>query len=140
MRLRIVAPLEVVIDEEGVTALRAEDASGSFGILAGHAPFLTTLATTVVRWTGATGTRRYCAVRNGVLSVTDGSTIAIATREAVVGDELAVLDRQVISRFEADREAERAERIEGTRLQLDAIRKIVAHLQSTGSGSGGSFA
>ncbi|MDR3375928.1 MAG: F0F1 ATP synthase subunit epsilon [Ancalomicrobiaceae bacterium] len=140
MRLRIVTPLNALIDEEGVTALRAEDASGSFGILAGHAPFLTTLATTVVRWTGANGVRHYCAVRNGVLSMTDGNTIAIATREAIVGDDLAELDRQVISRFEADLEAERVERFEGTRLQLDAIRKIVAHLQSPGSGSGGPFA
>jgi F-type H+-transporting ATPase subunit epsilon len=33
MRLRIVTPLSVVIDEDGVLALRAEDATGSFGIL-----------------------------------------------------------------------------------------------------------
>jgi len=140
MKLRIVTPLDVVVNEDGVTALRAEDASGSFGILAGHAPFLTTLATTVVRWTDATGARRYCAVRNGVLSVADGVTISIATRAAVAGDDLDVLDRQVIARFQADLEAERVERFEGTRLQLDAIRKIVAHLQPARSGGGGTFA
>ena len=33
MRLRIITPLAVVVDEDGVLALRAEDASGSFGIL-----------------------------------------------------------------------------------------------------------
>ena len=33
MRLRIITPLSVVVDEDGVLALRAEDASGSFGIL-----------------------------------------------------------------------------------------------------------
>ncbi len=140
MKLRIVTPLDVVIDEDGVTALRAEDASGSFGILAGHAPFLTTLATTVVRWTSATGSRHYCAVRNGVLSVAEGNAISIATRVAVAGDDLGVLDRQVIARFEADLEAERVERFEGARLQLDAIRKIVAHLQPPGSGSGATWA
>jgi F-type H+-transporting ATPase subunit epsilon len=42
MRLRIVTPLSIVVDEDA-SALRAEDASGSFGILQGHAPFLTAL-------------------------------------------------------------------------------------------------
>ena len=32
MRLRIITPLSVVVDEDGVLALRAEDATGSFGI------------------------------------------------------------------------------------------------------------
>ncbi len=43
MRLRIVTPLAVVVDESDVTALRAEDESGSFGILPHHADFLTSL-------------------------------------------------------------------------------------------------
>ena len=55
MKLRIVTPLDVPVDEDGVTALRAEDPSGSFGILQGHADFLTCLVTGVVRWTGQDG-------------------------------------------------------------------------------------
>ena len=43
MRLRIVTPLSVVVDEDA-DSLRAQDASGSFGIRSGHAPFLTALA------------------------------------------------------------------------------------------------
>ena len=54
MRLRIITPLSVVVDEE-IDTLRAEDASGSFGVLAGHAPFLTALTTSIVSWrTGGT--------------------------------------------------------------------------------------
>jgi F-type H+-transporting ATPase subunit epsilon len=49
MRLRIVTPLSVVVDED-IDSLRAEDASGSFGIMAGHAPFLTALAISIVSW------------------------------------------------------------------------------------------
>ncbi|TWC78335.1 ATP synthase delta/epsilon subunit-like protein [Rhizobium sp. SJZ105] len=49
MRLRIVTPLSVVVDED-IDSLRAEDASGSFGILAGHAPFLTALVVSIVSW------------------------------------------------------------------------------------------
>jgi F-type H+-transporting ATPase subunit epsilon len=132
MRLRITTPLAVVIDEDGILALRAEDASGSFGILPGHADFLTSVAISVVSWQGADGARRYCAVRRGVFSVTAGRDIAVATREAVSGDDLATLDETVLARFRADIETERAERVDSTRLQLNAIRQIVRHLRAGG--------
>jgi F-type H+-transporting ATPase subunit epsilon len=130
MRLRVITPLAVVIDEDGVTALRAEDSSGSFGILEHHADFLTSLAITVVIWTTNDGARHYCAVRRGVLTVTAGHDIAIATREAVAGDDLATLDQTVLGRFRANIETERTERVESTRLQLSAIRQIVGRLRS----------
>ena len=139
MRLRIITPLAVVVDEGEVTALRAEDSSGSFGILERHADFLTSLAITVVSWESSDGTRHYCAVRRGVLSVTAGRDIAIATREAVTGDDLATLDQTVLGRFRADIETERTERVESTRLQLNAIRQIMRHLRPDGRSSVGTF-
>jgi F-type H+-transporting ATPase subunit epsilon len=129
MRLRIVTPLTVVVDEGGVLSLRAEDATGSFGILPRHADFLTSLAISVVSWKGQDETWRHCAVRHGVLSVTAGQDIAIAAREAFPGDDLATLDATVLSRFRADIEAERTEHVESTRLQLNAIRQIMRHLR-----------
>ena len=129
MRLRITTPLSVVVDEEGLLALRADDVTGSFGILPGHADFLTSLAICVVNWKRSDGTRHYCAVRRGVLSVSAGVDIAVATREAVAGDDLATLDVTVLERFHADIETERVERVESTRLQLNAIRQIVGHLR-----------
>lgn len=129
MRLSIVTPLSVVVDEDGVLALRAEDATGSFGILPRHADFLTSLVISVVSWQSRSGVRHYCAVRRGVLSVVDGREIVIATREAVAGDDLAVLDQTVLSRFRSDVETERTERVESTRLRLSAIRQIMSHLR-----------
>jgi F-type H+-transporting ATPase subunit epsilon len=129
VRLRIVTPLSVVIDEDGVLALRAEDATGSFGILPHHADFLTSLVISVVSWEGNDGTRHHCAVRRGVLSVRGGQDIAIATREAMPGDDLATLDKTVLARFRTDIENERTEHVENTRLQLNAIRQIMRHLR-----------
>jgi len=139
VRLRIITPLSVVIDEDGVAALRAEDSSGSFGILNGHADFLTSLTISVVSWAGTDGNRRYCAVRRGVLTFTSGRDAAIATREAVAGD-LATLDETVITRFRADAEAERTEHFESARLQLNAIRQIVNHLRPGVRTGGGIYA
>jgi F-type H+-transporting ATPase subunit epsilon len=135
MKLRIITPLAVVIDEDGVTALRAEDSSGSFGIQEHHADFLTSLAITVVSWHSGDGARHYCAVRRGVLSVSAGHSIDIATREAIAGDDLATLDQTVLGRFRADIETERTERVESTRLQLSAIRQIVGRLRPARLGS-----
>ncbi|MGY9048710.1 hypothetical protein P775_10670 [Puniceibacterium antarcticum] len=127
MRLRIATPLSVVIDTD-ITSLRAEDASGSFGILPGHAPFLTALVISIVSWRQG-DQDRFCALRGGVLSVSDG-TVAIATREAVTGDDLATLDREVLARFQSDADAERVDHTETVQLQLNAIRHMVSRLHS----------
>lgn len=133
MRLRIVTPLAVVVDEDAL-AVRAEDASGSFGILPGHADFLTSLAISVIDWKAKDGTRGFCAVRRGMLSVSDGKDVAVATREAIAGDDFATLDATVLQHFRADTEQERSERFESIQLQLQAIRRIVSQLASSGSG------
>ena len=137
MRLLITDPTSVVADHPDIVSVRAEDASGSFGILPRHADFLTSLALSVVGWRSGDGQSHYCAVRHGVLSVTGGRDVAIATREAVVGDDLATLDETVLAGFRADIETERAERAESTRVQLNAIRQIMRRLRPDGrKGSG----
>ena len=140
MKLRIVTPLAVVADEDDILSLRAEDASGSFGILPRHADFLTTLAISVVEWKKAGGVPLYCAVRRGVLSVGGGNEIVIATREAVRGDDLATLEDTILARFRADIEAERAAHADSTRLHLNAIRQIMSHLRPDGRARPAGFA
>jgi F-type H+-transporting ATPase subunit epsilon len=133
MNLRITTPLAVVVDETDVTVLRAEDRTGSFGILDRHADFLTSLTVSVVSWTRRDGTRAHCAVRGGILTVAGGETIAIATREAVAGDDLVTLADTVLARFRSELETERTDHVESTRLHLDAIRQIMRHLRPDGA-------
>jgi F-type H+-transporting ATPase subunit epsilon len=128
MRLLITTPTAVIIDEQHVVAVRAEDESGGFGILKGHADFLTALTVSVVSWRQADGRQRFCAVRRGVLSVVDGSEVAIATREAVPGD-LARLEHVVLAQFREALDAERMTRTETLRLQMTAIRQLVRYLR-----------
>lgn len=129
MRLRITTPLAVVIDDNDVRSLRAEDITGSFGILPGHADFLTSLTINAIRWRNADQSWHFCAVKRGILSVTGGHDIAIVTREAIPGNDLTTLDQTVLARFGTDIEMERSERVDSTRLQLSAIRQIVSHLR-----------
>jgi F-type H+-transporting ATPase subunit epsilon len=129
MRLLITTPTAIVVDEPNVSSIRAEDDSGSFGILRGHADLLTALNISIVSWHAAGNSTRYCAVRRGVLSVTGGVEVAIATREAIVGDDLDRLEEIVLNEFRERSETERASRTESLQLQMKAIRRIVRYLR-----------
>jgi F-type H+-transporting ATPase subunit epsilon len=69
-----------------------------------------------------------------MLSVSGGTDVAVATREAIANDDLETLDATVLARFRADIELERSERFETIQLQLSAIRRIVSQFQPGGVG------
>jgi len=131
LHLTITSLGAVVVDAADVASLRAEDASGSFGVLPGHADFLTTLDIGVVSWRTATG-ESHCAVRGGVLTVEDGRSVAIATREAIADTDLNRLESTVLREFVARDEAERAARVESMRMELRAVREILRYLRPGG--------
>ena len=129
MRLLVTTPLAVVADHADIVSVRAQDASGWFGVLPGHTDLLTVLLPSVLSWRHADGHRRHCAVRGGVLTVRGGRTVAVATRQAVPGENLDALGQAVLGRFHAELDAERAARVESLRLHMQAIRRIVQVLR-----------
>lgn len=129
MRLTVTTPLAIVIDAEDVAHLRAEDETGAFGILPGHADFLTALAISVVTWRDGRGAEHYVAMHGGMLEVRGGNSIAIAAREAVPGDELHHLESEVLARFRRQLAEEQAARQDAQRLYLAAIRQICRFLR-----------
>lgn len=128
LRLRISSLGAIVVDEAQVSALRAEDASGSFGVLPGHADFLTTLEVGVVSWRTPQG-EGHCAVRGGVLTVEDGRRIAIATREAIADADLERLESTVLRQLQSHEDAERSARVESTRMELRLVREMLRYLR-----------
>ena len=131
MKFVVTTPTAIAVNEEPVRYVRAEDASGSFGIEPHHADLLTTLTICVVRWRDGGGLERYVAVRGGVLRVQNGDLVEIATREAVVGDDLALLRDQVLSAMTKNLEAEESARSGALRLEHAAIRQIYRYLRPT---------
>jgi F-type H+-transporting ATPase subunit epsilon len=129
VKLKITTPTAVIAELDDVLHLRAEDASGAFGILPHHADFLTVLETSVVSWRRAGGVIGHCAVRGGVLAVQAGERIAIATRDAVPGDDLVRLEAEVLAAFRAKAAEEQAARADSTRLQLAAVRRMFDYLR-----------
>ena len=128
MKLTVTTPLAIVAQADDVAHLRAEDESGAFGILRGHADFLTALAISVASWRDEQGAEHHVAVRGGMLSVSGGDTIAIATREAVVDDDLERLERDVLASFQRRSDEEATARTDSQRLYLAAMRQIYRFL------------
>lgn len=128
LHLLITTPAQVLVDASDIRALRAEDASGSFGILPGHTDLLTVLPASVVDWEDVAGKRHYCAQRGGVVTVTGGDRIAIACRQGVLGDNLAVLEAEVRRLRATEQDIDRRARVEQMRLHARAVRQLMRFL------------
>ena len=129
MKLVITTPTEIVVNIDDVRHVRAEDSTGAFGIQPGHADFLTALTISVLAWRGAAGSEHYAAVRGGVLRVRAGKSVEVATREAVVGDNLRNLRETVLKQMTKNAETEQAARLGALGLQQAAIQKIYRYLR-----------
>lgn len=130
MRLQVVTPLEIPLDVENVASVRAEDATGSFGILPHHGDFVTAIAVSVVSWRDADGVEHRLAVRGGILRVQNGDFVQIATRQAIGGDTLEKLGENVLSELRRESEAESEARTSESRLHLGLIRQLDRYLDA----------
>jgi len=129
MNLTVTTPLAIITKAGNVAHVRAEDDTGAFGILRGHADFLTALAISVVSWRDEGGAEHHIAVRGGMLAVSGGETITIATREAVADNDLHRLETEVIADFQRRNEEEVTARTDAQRLYLAAIQQIYRFLR-----------
>lgn len=129
LHLMITTSEKILVDAADVASVRADDRSGSFGILPGHADLLTMLVPCVVRWRTADGIARFCAVRGGVFSVSDGAKVALACREGVVDQSLDELQRKVSEVRAQQAELDRKARAEQVRVHALAVRQLVRYLR-----------
>jgi F-type H+-transporting ATPase subunit epsilon len=134
VRFRVSTPIAIVVDEPQAVSVRAEDASGHFGILPGHADFLTVLEPSVVTWRDGTGREHFAAVRGGILTVQGGRMVDLVTREAVAHDDLAVLREAVLAHLRDEAKAEAQEKARAERLHLAFVRHMTQYLRSGANG------
>ena len=119
----------VLVDAHGVRSIRAEDASGGFGIWPGHADFLTVLGVGVLSWRDDAGRWRHAAVRRGILTLRGGCDVDIAAREAVLGDDLERLEGEVLGSLEQRQQAEESARRAARQMEVRVLRELVRPLQ-----------
>ena len=136
LTLTLATPSRVWFDAVEIVSLRAEDESGSFGIRTGHADFVTLLVPSVVRWTCADGSLRFCAIDSGVLLVSHGTEVSIACREAIPGDSLEGLEAGVRRHHAGEADAARRARVEQLQLHARAVRQMLRYLRPRAGADG----
>jgi F-type H+-transporting ATPase subunit epsilon len=134
MRLVVSTPTAVIADVARLAHIRAEDETGAFGILPGHADFITVLPVSVVGWSGD-GKEGFLLVRGGVLRVSGGCLTQIAARGAWREDQLEDLGSAALDALEQGDAEEDVTRTSDARLHLAAMRQIERVLRATRDGS-----
>jgi F-type H+-transporting ATPase subunit epsilon len=129
LHLVISTPAAVLVDDSDIRSVRAEDRSGSFGILPNHTDMLTVLPASVVRWRTADDAEHFCAVGGGVLAVSAGEEVAIACRQGVLGNDLGKLAAVVRDQRAEESDADRRARVEQTRFHARAVRQLMRYLR-----------
>jgi len=130
MRLSVTTPLRIVVEAEDVFSLRAEDETGSFGILPGHADFLTVLNPSVITWRSRENCEHHVAVRSGILMVRQGQFVEVVTHEAVTEDTLGELSEAVVENWRTEKALEEEAYLSASHLHLAAIHQIVRYLDA----------
>jgi len=132
VKLEIVTPLGVAFEASEVEHVLAEDASGLFGIRRGHAEFVTVLRPSVLSWRLRAGGQAHAALRGGVLYVRrrgrEEELVEVATREAIVSEDLQELEALVESSFRDEAAAEEESRAQAARMQVALTRGVWRYL------------
>lgn len=124
MRLVVTTPTAVIEDVADLRHIRAEDETGAFGILPGHADFVTILPVSVITWQGTDGCEGFVLVQGGFLSVRNGDLVEVAARNAFRQDELSALGETALEELLRSRSVEEETRTADSRLHLATMRQI----------------
>jgi F-type H+-transporting ATPase subunit epsilon len=121
MRLKVLLPTKVLIDEE-VTKVVAEAENGSFCILPRHIDFVSALVPGIFSFTSGEG-EEFLAIDEGIL-VKCASTVTVSTRKAIRSRDLGMLKRTVREEFRALDEREKKTRTILAKLEADFARSV----------------
>jgi F-type H+-transporting ATPase subunit epsilon len=108
---------------ENVASFVAEDASGSFGILPGHAPMSTVLEFGLARYRTAAGGWAYVAAPGAVVRV-DGNALHFCTRRYVRDTSLERVRAALRDQLRAEEDALRAVTQSLQRLEEEMLKRL----------------
>jgi len=123
MRLMVLLPTEVLVDEE-VTTVVAEAPNGYFGLLPHHIDFVAALVPGILSFADSSGRLQHVAVDEGVL-VKCGPEVRVSALNGVRGGELPDLEQTVVARFRRLDDDQRTARAAVARLEAAALRRFV---------------
>ena len=123
MRLKLLLPTEVLIDQEVVKVI-AEAENGSFCLLPRHIDFVSVLAQGILTFETPDGKEEFAAVDGGIL-VKAGQDVLVSTKYGVRSTELGILKQIVESEFRTKEEWEKKAQSVSARLEADIVRRFM---------------
>ena len=123
MKLRIMTPIEVLLEEE-VAKVTTEGPNGSFCLLPRHIDFVSLLSPGVLVFETADGHESFVALGEGVL-VKCGAEVMASVLNAARSPDLAHLRQIVEEQFRELDEHERAVRTSLAKLETDFVRRFL---------------
>ena len=107
----------------GVTSFVGEDASGSFGILAGHARVMTALVLGLARFRTADGRWQYLAVPGATLYF-DSNVLALGTRHYLLDDDYLRISDALQQQLLTEEEALHTIKASLHRMEEEVLRRL----------------
>ena len=123
MRLKLLAPTEVLVDED-VTKIIAEADNGHFCLLPRHIDFLASLVPGILSYTDPTGQEQFVAIDEGLL-VKQDQEVLVSTRQAIPGSDLGQLRETVKDEFETLDERQRVCHSAIASLEANFLRRFL---------------
>ncbi len=123
MRLKVLLPTEVLIDEEVVKVI-AEAENGSFCLLPRHIDFVAALVPGLLSFESDRGREEFLAVDEGIL-VKCGPEVLVSTGNAVRGADLGKLRETVEKQFLVFDDRRKKVRAAEAKLESNLVRKFI---------------
>jgi F-type H+-transporting ATPase subunit epsilon len=107
----------------GVAAFVGEDASGSFGILAGHTRLMTSLSVGLARFRDAGGSWRYLAQPGALLYFHDNQ-LTLSTRHFLLGNDYTAISAAMRQQLLAEEEELHTTKSSLHRMEEEMLRRM----------------
>jgi F-type H+-transporting ATPase subunit epsilon len=123
MRLKVLLPAEVAVDEE-VEKVVAEAENGFFCLLPRHVDFVAALAPGLLSFETPEGREVFLAVDEGILVKCKGDVL-VSTRNAIRGPDLGELRKAVEEQFTVLDEREKMARSAVAKIEASFVRRFL---------------
>ena len=123
MRLKVLLPTQILIDEEAVKVI-AEAENGSFCLLPRHIDFAAALVPGLLSFTTIDEKEEFLALDEGIL-VKRGPEVLVSTRNAVLGPDLGKLRQMIKKQYQELEEHEKKVQAALARLEADLVRRFI---------------
>jgi F-type H+-transporting ATPase subunit epsilon len=124
MKLKVLLPTEVLLEEDGVLEVIAEADNGYFGLKPRHVDFTAILVPGLLAYYDADGRETFLAVDRGVLTKV-GSRVLVSVRNGVKGPSLGRLREIIRDQFSEIDQRDRRARTAAARIEAGFVRKFL---------------